>query len=361
MAELYLPLQTIKCTDKILTDKDKNIITEEINAEYLKEFIYYIWGVRVMLNMDLAKIYGYSTKDFNRQVKNNIEKFEQDFMFQLTDEECEILRCKNSTSSWGGRRYNPYAFTEQGIYMLMTVLKGELATKQSKALIRIFKQMKDYIVDNQPLLGQMEYLQLSLQTTQNTQDLLDLRKSLSAVDDKVASIIDTLGNVVTKSELANVMLDFSNPTVRRGWLILNGQPVESDLAYQQIYATAKKTIFVVDNYIGLKTLVLLKEVSANVKITIFSDNIGNQLHQAEFNDFCREYPDVSVSLQTSGGIFHDRYIVIDYQTADEQIYHCGASSKDGGNKVTTITAVTDGGIYHPVIDQLLNNPVLVLR
>ena len=164
--------------------------------------------------MDLAKIYGYSTKDFNRQVKNNIEKFEQDFMFQLTDEECEILRCKNSTSSWGGRRYNPYAFTEQGIYMLMTVLKGELATKQSKALIRIFKQMKDYIVDNQPLLGQREYLQLSLQTTQNTQDLLDLRKSLSAVDDKVASIIDTLGNVVTKSELANVMLE-KNVTTRR--------------------------------------------------------------------------------------------------------------------------------------------------
>ena len=132
---------------------DKDIIPEEVNAEYLKGFIYYVRGVRVMLDMDLAKIYGYSTKDFNRQVKNNIEKFEQDFMFQLTDEECEILRCKNSTSSWGGRRYNPYAF---------------------KALIRIFKQMKDYIVDNQPLLGQREYLQLSLQTTQNTQDLLDL-------------------------------------------------------------------------------------------------------------------------------------------------------------------------------------------
>ena len=270
-----------------------------------------------MLDMDLAQIYGYSTKDFNRQVKNNIEKFEQDFMFQLSDEECEILRCKNSTSSWGGRRYNPFAFTEQGIYMLMTVLKGDLATKQSKALIRIFKQMKDYIVDNQPLLGQREYLQLSLQTTQNTQDLLDLRKSLSAVDDKVADIIGALGNVVTKSELANVMLDFGNPSVRRGWLILNGQPVESDLAYQQIYATAKKTIF--------------------------------------------EYPNVTISLQTSGGIFHDRYIVIDYQTADEQIYHCGASSKDGGNKVTTITAVTDGAIYHPVIDQLVQNQVLTLR
>ena len=340
---------------------DKDIIAEEVNAEYLKGFIYHIRGVRVMLDMDLAKIYGYSTKDFNRQVKNNIEKFEQDFMFQLTDEECEILRCNTSPSRCGGRRYTPSASSDHVIYMLMTVLKGELATKQSKALIRIFKQMKDYIVDNQPLLGQREYLQLSLQTTRNTQDLLDLRNSLSAIDDKVANIIDTLGNVVTKSELANVMLDFSNPTVRRGWLILNGQPVESDLAYQQIYATAKKTIFVVDNYIGLKTLVLLKEVPNNVDITIFSDNTGNRLHQAEFDDFCREYPNISISLHTSGGIFHDRYIVIDYQTADEQVYHCGASSKDGGNKVTTITAVTDGAIYHPVIDQLLNNPVLALR
>lgn len=248
-----------------------------------------------------------------------------DINVKLSDEECEILRCKNSTSSWGGRRYNPYAFTEQGIYMLMTVLKGDLATKQSK------------------------------------EDLLDLRKSLSAVDDKVADIIGALGNVVTKSELANVMLDFGNPSVRRGWLILNGQPVESDLAYQQIYATAKKTIFVVDNYIGLKTLVLLKDVPTNVNVVVFSDNIGNRLHQAEFNDFCREYPNVTISLQTSGGIFHDRYIVIDYQTTDEQIYHCGASSKDGGNKVTTITAVTDGAIYHPVIDQLVQNPVLTLR
>lgn len=73
---------------------DKDIITQEINAEYLKGYIYNIRGVRVMLDMDLANIYGYSTKDFNRQVKNNIEKFEQDFMFQLSDEECEILRCK---------------------------------------------------------------------------------------------------------------------------------------------------------------------------------------------------------------------------------------------------------------------------
>ncbi len=341
--------------------KSNEITVNEIDAEYLTGMIYNLRGVRVMLDADLAAIYGYSTKDFNRQVKNNIEKFDNDFMFQLTNEECEILRCKNSTSSWGGRRYNPFAFTEQGIYMLMTVLKGPLATRQSKALIRIFKQMKDYIVDNQPLLGQREYLQLALQTTQNTHDLLELHNSLSAIDDKVASIVDTLGNVVTKSELANVMQDFGKPSIRRDWLILNGQPVESDLAYQQIYSTATKTIFVVDNYIGLKTLVLLKDVPSNVEITLFSDNIGGRLHLTEYNDFIREYPDLTILMKTSGGIFHDRYIIIDYNTGGEQIYHCGASSKDGGNKVTTITAVTDGSIYHGVIDQLQQNPAMVLR
>lgn len=96
----------------------KKIITQEINAEYLKGYIYNIRGVRVMLDMDLAKIYGYSTKDFNRQVKNNIEKFEQDFMFQLSDDECENLRCKNSTSSWGGRRYNPYERSRMAKYII---------------------------------------------------------------------------------------------------------------------------------------------------------------------------------------------------------------------------------------------------
>ncbi len=90
-----------------------------------------------MLDFDLAQIYGYETKNFNRQVKNNIERFDSDFMFQLSDIEMEeILRCKIFTSSWGGTRYNPYAFTEQGIYMLMTVLKGDLAVTQSKMLIR---------------------------------------------------------------------------------------------------------------------------------------------------------------------------------------------------------------------------------
>jgi len=363
----------------------------EITDASMEKMVHVIRGKQVMLDRDLAMIYGYSTKDFNRQVKNNIEKFEEDFMFQLTDEEIKSLRwifctsndkddskCNNSTmnnddslkskkltsnetSGRGGRRYAPYAFTEQGIYMLMTVLKGPLATMQSKALIRTFKKMKDYIIENQPLLGQREYLQLSLQTTENMKEMMEMRKSLNEIDDKVAGIVDKLGDVVTLSELSNIMLDFSKPAVRYGWLILNGQPVESDLAYQQMYSEAKHTIYVIDNYIGLRTLVQMKDVPNTIPITIISDNLQHHLHQSEYNDFCQQYTDLNINFLRSGGNIHDRYIVIDYNTDNEKIYHCGASSKDAGKKVTTITLVTDAAVYHPLIDTLLQNPMLTLN
>ena len=118
-----------------------------------------------MLDFDLAEIYGYYTKRFNEQVKRNNEKFDDDFMFQLTEEEIsEISRSQNATLNKGtGRgsniKYKPYVFTEQGIYMLMTVLRGELAVKQSKALIRMFKQMKDFIIENQDLISQNDLVQ----------------------------------------------------------------------------------------------------------------------------------------------------------------------------------------------------------
>ena len=112
-----------------------------IDETTIKSKIYYLRNQKVMLDFELAEIYSYTTTRFNEQVKNNAEKFDDDFMFPLTKSEFENLISKKSTSSWGGRRKPPYTFIEQGIYMLMTVLRGELAVKQSKALIRMFKQM----------------------------------------------------------------------------------------------------------------------------------------------------------------------------------------------------------------------------
>lgn len=314
------------------------------NEDDLRSKIYIIRGLQVMLDVDLAAIYGYETKRFNEQVKNNIERFDEDFRFQLTEDEYNtILRSKNSTSSWGGTRYKPYAFTEQGIYMLMTVLKGELAVKQSKALVRIFKQMKDFIVQSQNILSSPELLKLSIQTSQNTKDIQEIKQ-----------------NMVTKDELSRVIKDFTDPNIRKDYLFFNGETVEADIAYSSIYSAAKKTVFIVDNYIGLKTLVLLKSVKPSVHVTVFSDNINKGLHKKEFADFCKEYPNVKISLKMTNGIYHDRYIMIDYGTSDQKIYHCGGSSKDGGVRTMSISQVEDVTLYNKIITDLQKNPALVL-
>ena len=342
------------------------------NMTTIKNLIYIVRDVQVMLDADLAALYGYSTKAFNQQVKNNIAKFDNDFRFQLTsDEYHEILRSKkmslelpltsfesktnddnqflrsknltSKTENRGGRQYLPYVFTEQGIYMLMTVLKGDLATKQSKALIRIFKEMKDFIINNKKPFEHAELARLTLQTAQNTIEIAEIKKEM-----------------LTKSNICDFIRDFSNEEIKREYLILNGNPVEANLAYNKIYATAKHKIFVIDNYIGIKTLVLLKNIRHGVNITIFSDNIGNGLHHKDFEDFCHQYPQTIISFQRTCGIYHDRYIIIDYDSTTERIFHCGASSKDAGNKVTTITEVSDRHIYHQIIDSLLTNPILLL-
>lgn len=111
-----------------LTNSEIAVI--EVTEELLREKLYEIRGVKVMLDVDLAEIYGYTTKALNQQVKNNKDRFESDFTFKLTRDEWQDLRSKNMTSSWGGSRYAPNVFTEQGVYMLMTILKGELAAKR---------------------------------------------------------------------------------------------------------------------------------------------------------------------------------------------------------------------------------------
>lgn len=336
--------------------KDELVLIDE---EMLRNKIYMVRGQKVMLDFELANIYGYSTTKFNQQVKNNIEKFDEDFMFQLTKEEFENLMSKNSTSSWGGRRKLPYAFTEQGIYMLMTVLRGELATKQSKALIRTFKKMKDCIMSNQNLIGQREYLILSMQMSENMLNTWELRSDLTDVQQRMANVIDKLGDYVTHSELSEIMPSFEEDEDKRGYLLLNGKPFWGDIVYDEIYSRARNSIYIVDNYIGLRTLEKLINIPKGVTISIFSDNLGKMCKNTYLN-FCKEYPNISVKLYKSGGIFHDRYIILDYDTADEKIFLCGGSSKDAGGKVTAILEDKDRNKYQSLIKEMLKNEELKL-
>ena len=184
------------------------------NEEDLKSKIYTIRGLQVMLDRDLAEIYGYSTKTFNQQVKNNIERFDEDFIFQLTTDEVNNLRSKILTANISSKnRSNPYAFTEQGVYMLMTVLKGELAVSQSKMLVRLFKKMKDYVIENQQIVSQRDFLRLSLQTAENAQNYIEVRQKLTEIDDKVEGVVSNLGEMVRKSELSPFMMNLGKPEI----------------------------------------------------------------------------------------------------------------------------------------------------
>ena len=159
-------------------------------------------------------------------------------------------------------------FTESGLYMLMTVLKGELATQQSKALIRIFRAMKDQIVQGQGIVTQRDFLRLSIQTMENTEALRNVQSMLSDQksllenqqrqlldeDDKIAGLIERMNDTVRKSDLSPVLLQFNSPDEPQEYLLLNGQPAKADETYMNIYAQAKHTVYIVDNYINIKTL-----------------------------------------------------------------------------------------------------------
>ena len=294
-----------------------------------------------------------------------VAKFEgDDFMFELNDEEVEKLsRCKNFTLNKGrgsNIKYKPYVFTEQGVYMLMTVLRGELAIKQSRALVKTFKKMKDYILENRDLIGQREILQLSMETANNRIEINKINSNMISLEKQISDVAEGLKDVVTKSELADMMNSFVSDDDEK-WLIFNAKFSSADEVYEAIYKQAKSSIYVVDNYIGLRTLVHLKNSPAGVDIVLFSDNVGNnKLHNIEFKDFCKEYPTVKLSMKKTGGIFHDRFVVLDYGTDDERVFLCGASSKDAGARITSI--VEDYGVskYTPVIATLLKNPTLIL-
>ena len=236
--------------------------------------------------------------------------------------------------------------------MLMTVLRGKLAIRQSRALIRMFKQMKDYIVENRDFLSSKEMVQLSLQTNKNTNDIMQHSKEIAKLDDKISTL-------ATKEDLKKVMDNFIDPDTYKHFLLMNGDKIEADVAYTKIYKSAKKSIFVIDNYIGLKTLELLRAAKDNVEVIIFSDNIRNKdmLTKNILNDFIRDYPNINLKIKIAGKKYHDRYIAVDYGTENEAFYLCGASSKDAGNKISSITKIEESSkdMYHTMFGGMLNN------
>ena len=152
-----------------------------------------------------------------------------------------------------------------------------------------------------------------------------------------------------------VMENFVDPSSFRHFLILNGHKLEADVAYAQIYGMAKKSVLIVDNYVDIKTLNLLRNVHEGVSILIASDLYGRtSVTDDMLNDFRAAMPGISIDKVSALHKFHDRYILVDFKTKSEKLYHCGASSKDAGNKITTIVQLDDVDAYRNMFEELLS-------
>lgn len=328
--------------------QNNELLLIELDEESLESMIYEIRGQRVMMDFDLAKIYGYSTRALNQQVQRNIEKFPEDFMFQINKIESEdLVKSQNVTSrkggyflgQFGGTRKLPYAFTEKGIYMLMTVLRGELAIKQSITLIRLFEKKKSYIMASNNLTTTEELLKLTNKVNENTKAIQRLEQ-----DNKDA-----------KNKLEEVMDYFIDPSTYKPFIILNGQRLESDRAYQTIFSLAKHTIDIVDDYISERTLYLLLGISEDIEITIYSDNVARNPLKEEYIDYFKSQSGLNITIKPTNNLYRDRYIVIDYSFSDKRIFISGPSLKDAGNRIASIYETEDPDKYETVLNPLLKH------
>ena len=325
-----------------------------LTVETIRNCVYIIRGQPVMLDNDLATIYGYEVKRLNEQVKRNISRFPEDFMFQLEPD--EIPDCLKSQFATLNNKNNkrgmhikkmPYAFTEQGIYMLATVLKGELACQQSIFIMRTFKEMRHYIRQNQQFATQSEMKLINARVSELSVQMAGVINHQNKTNKRIEEIqknIDTLNeNFISEK-------DFKN------FIIYKGQKFEADAAYIDIYQQASKSIYVVDDYMNTKSLQLLSQKKTGVEVILFTENGHGKkgfLTTAVINDFANQYPTLRMKPNPD---CHDRLIVLDYGLPTEQVYHCGASSKDAGRKLCAINKVDSIKMIHPVMDALLLLP-----
>ena len=269
-------------------------------------------------------------------------------MFKVTDEEVKILWSQNATANINSMsRNNPYVFTEQGIYMLATVLKGELAEQQSIFIMRAFKEMRHYIMQNQQFVTHSEMNLVTARVSEiaiQTVGLIDHQKQTDKKLEDIQKSIDSINN------------NFVSDKDYRNFVIYKGQKFEADAAYIDIYRQAQKSIYVIDDYMNVKSLELLSQKKTGVEVILFTENkhgINGFLTNAIITDFNNQYPSLRIKPNPD---WHDRLIVLDYNLPTERVFHCGASSKDAGNKICAINEFDKKESVHKIIDDMLSVP-----
>ena len=284
------------------------IIEEEIiNVENM---IYEIDGIEVMLDTDLAKLYNVETKRINEAVKNNPEKFPRRFSWILEDNKKNNLWSKFSTANISSMsRVNPRVFTEQGIYMLATILKSKKATEVSIRIMDTFVKMRHYINYSKNLLPH-RFLLLEDKVDRNT-------KRIDELFDK-----------------------FNPKDIVKDYLFFEGELYDAYSTLLDIFNRASKEIILIDNYSGKKLLDILKKI--NKKFIIVSENIDDTL----IKKYSKQYTNVTFIQNDS---FHDRFIILDRK----RLYSCGSSFKDLGKKCFAINEFNDNDYLDKIL-QIIN-------
>ena len=269
------------------------------------------------MDSDLARLYNCKngTKEINQAVKNNPDKFPKRFVFKLTNEEEYVLKSKILTSSlntYGGRRKLSYVFTEQGVYMLATIIKTKEASKVTIKIMDTFVMMRKFISENKDT-----YKEITI-----------IRNKLLEHDDKINELFDKFER---------------NGSIKQT-IFFNGQIYDAYEVIVDLIKTAKESITIIDNYLDDGILKILSKKNENIKVLLITKN-NTKINKLDIDKFNKEYPTINIKYDNT---YHDRFIIID----NKELYHLGASIKDLGNKTFAINKIEDKRCVNMLIKQV---------
>lgn len=270
----------------------------------IEPLIYQVRGYQVMLDSDLARLYGVDTRRLNEQVKRNLERFPEDFMFQLSKEEVQNLMSQFATSSWGGTRKQPYAFTENGVAMLSSVLRSKTAIEVNIRIMRAFSAMRGFMMSNARVFQRLETLE---------HHHLLLQQHQSDTDIKIEEVLNRL--------------DSGDSRPVEGFFF-EGQIFDAYALISDLIRMARIRIVLIDNYVDDRVLKVLTKRAEGVSATIYTDPRHSQIS----NDLRRhnaQYPRIDVKHCSN---VHDRFLII-----DDAVYLIGGSIKDLGKKIVAFS------------------------
>ncbi len=297
-----------------------------VNKRNIQGLIFCIRGKQVMIDSDLAKLYQVETKVLNQAVKRNIDRFPAAFMFQLTKEEYNYLKSQIVTSSsgtgYGGRRYMPYVFTEQGIAMLSAVLNSDIAVAVSIEIMETFIDLRKYLANNSLLLDKVNHLE----TRQIESDL-----QRQAFEQRTDERFEQVFSYIAEHEESNQKVFF------------DGQIFDAFSLRTDLINKADKSIVLIDGYVDVVTLNILAKKKVQVSVLVYtypSARITNQ----DISNFNAQYPTLEIKRSTA---FHDRFLILD----EKEGYHIGASIRDAGKKCFAINCIEDIGVIRDVIQR----------